>query len=79
MQALARDEGEQSKWARPATRSLVGPQYGWALLANGRPRDAIEVLEPTLTYWRGETGAEAERKVAQVQQHLDAARAALAT
>lgn len=76
MQALARDEGEQSKWARPATRSLVGPQYGWALLANGRPREAIEVLEPALDYWRGETGADAARKVAQVQQHLDAARSA---
>ena len=78
MQALARDEGAQSKWARPATRSLVGPQYGWALLASGRPREAIEVLEPTLDYWRGEAGTDAERKVAQVQQHLDAARSAVA-
>ncbi len=77
MQALARDEGEQSKWATPATRSLVGPQYGWALLATGRPREAIEVLEPTLDYWRGEAGTDAERKVAQLQQHLDAARSAV--
>ena len=78
LMALARDEGEQSKWVRPATRSLVGPQYGWALLVNGRPGEAVEVLEPTLVYWRGEVGADAQRKVAQVQQHLGAARAAVA-
>ena len=78
LMALARDEGEQSKWVRPATRSLVGPQYGWALLVNGRPGEAVEVLKPTLVYWRGEVGADAQRKVAQVQQHLGAARAAVA-
>ena len=78
MQALARDEGEKSKWARPAARGRVGPSYGWALLANGRPCEAIQVLEATLDYWRGETGADAQSKVAQLQQHLAAARLAVA-
>ena len=77
MQALAREEGEQSRWARPTTRGRVGPPYGWALLANGRPREAIEVLEPCLAYWSGEKGVDAERKAAQVQQHLAEAHAAL--
>ena len=77
LNGLAQDEGEQSKWARPAARGRVSPPYGWALLANGRPREAIEVLEPSLEFWRGETGAEAARKVAQLQAHLGAARAVL--
>ena len=78
MLGLARDEGEQSKWARPAVRALIAPQYGWALLVNKRPSDAAEVLEPALAYWRNESGPEAELKAAQVQQHLLAARAAAA-
>ena len=77
LNGLAQDEGEQSKWARPAARGRVSPPYGWALLANGRPREAIKVLEPSLEFWRGEAGAEAERKVAQLQAHLDAARASV--
>ena len=50
LNGLAQDEGEQSKWARPAARGRVGPPYGWALLANGRPAEAIEVLEPSLEF-----------------------------
>jgi serine/threonine protein kinase len=77
LHALALDEGAQSKWARPAARGRVGPPYGWALLANGRPHEALEVLEPCLAYWSEQTGAEAPRQQAQLQQHLAAARAAL--
>ncbi len=78
LQALARDEGDTSKWARPATQGRVGLPYGWALLANGQAREAIEVLEPTLAFWRGEVGGDAERKAVQLQKHLDTARKALA-
>jgi eukaryotic-like serine/threonine-protein kinase len=77
MQALAVDEGPQSKWARPATRALVGLPYGWALLAAGRVAEAQAVLEPTLAHWRSQTGAEAEAKTAQVQALLADAQAAV--
>ena len=69
------EEGSTPLWT--TTRRNFAPQYAQALLANGRPREAIEVLEPSLEFWRGEAGAEAARKVAQLQAHLDAARVAL--
>jgi eukaryotic-like serine/threonine-protein kinase len=78
MQALAADEGSQSKWAGAATRALVGVPYGWALLAAGRAVEAAAVLAPTLAHWRSQTGAEAEAKATQVHALLADARAAVA-
>ncbi len=77
-EGLARDEGSTSKWAGPRVLGRVGPPYGWALLANGRPAEAIAVLEPSLAHWQSQSGADAERWVAQLQQHLAQARAAVA-
>jgi eukaryotic-like serine/threonine-protein kinase len=79
MQALAVDEGPQSKWARPPTRALVGLPYGWALLTAGRAAEAQAVLEPTLAHWGSQTGAEAEAKAAQVQALLAQARTTATT
>ncbi len=77
-QALAVDEGPQSKWAGAATRALVGLPYGWALLAAGRALEAQAVLEPTLAHWRSQAGAEAHTRAEQAQGLLNDAKAAQA-
>ncbi len=53
-QALARDEGPQSKWAHASVQALLAGLLGRALLAQGRAADALPLLEQTRVHWRAQ-------------------------
>ncbi len=58
VQALARENGPQSKWIPQLPR--VAQHHGRALVLNGRHAEALPVLRTALAYWEQQVTAQAE-------------------
>jgi len=68
-QALAREQGPNSKWA--VLPRALAPQYGRALLRNGQAAQALGAVEAALASWQSARASQAgpalERRLAQLR------------